>query len=570
MKYYSGNEYISLINIEEDLTINGLTFLSFNLNGNLFVDCKIYLKIYCENRKIDLKNSDFTLINYWIPELNITKNNIKITLLTPKRQRGFIFNIKGKNIRAELCFEYKNLFLNINTSYKLNPFYEINHNNYFNQIIFRFLQGSNLFCLAFDTGKNGKYKIEKNRIILSSEINNEINFNIGIGTEDMAAISSCIHFQRFGFKKFYNELNEWLASKITQYKNNNINKIYNINLFFNYFFTNGKTIDTDELVCVTSRSPEYYVSGAYWDRDCLLWSFPAILMIDKDRAAEMLNYVFKIQGKNFGIHSRQINGNILECGFELDELCAPFIALETYIKETGDINLLKKDYMQEILSKIKIKFFNFKHKKYMLFKTELRPSDDMSLYFYNTYDNVLVWKSFLALEYIYKLSGNKKESKDWKKSAGLLKKDLKKLCINKKNNIISYEFDCRGNYLFYEEPPGSLRLLDFYGFIDNDIRVCYENYLKWSYSKQNKYFYNKNIKESGCEHAKFPWTLSAANSLLTDRYKKSGIDFFKQVKMDNFYACESVDSDTGIVKTGKSFATAAGFIAFAIKNGIKN
>jgi len=40
--------------------------------------------------------------------------------------------------------------------------------------------------------------------------------------------------------------------------------------------------------------------------------------------------------------------------------------------------------------------------------------------------------------------------------------------------------------------------------------------------------------------------------------------------MDNFYACESVDSDTGIVKTGKSFATAAGFIAFAIKNGIKN
>ena len=57
----------------------------------------------------------------------------------------------------------------------------------------------------------------------------------------------------------------------------------NRNLFFNYFFALGKTVDTDQLAAVTSRSPRYYVSAAFWGRDCLLWSFPGVLLAARDR-----------------------------------------------------------------------------------------------------------------------------------------------------------------------------------------------------------------------------------------------------------------------------------------------
>jgi len=570
--YYSGNEYISLINIEENLSINGLTFLSMGLNGNVFIDCKIYLKIFNKAGPVDFKNASFNMVNYWIPEIIIKtrgSEEIRINLLTPKEQRGFIYNITGKNIRAELHFEYKNLFLNINASHKLDPLCEIYDNKWFNQAVYKFLHGSSLFCIAVDAGKKGTYKIMKNKIIAScSGKSGEINFNVGISTEDMGAISSCVHFRRFGYDYFHDELNDWLSEKVSRYENKNVEKIYNTSLFFNYFFSNGKTIDTDDIVCVTSRSPEYYVSGAYWDRDAFLWSFPAILIIDDRRAREMLDYAFKIQGKNFGVHSRQINGNMLECGFELDELCAPFLALKSYINKTGDTGLLEKEEVNAILSHIKDKFFKHKHKVYMLFKTELRPSDDMSSCFYNTYDNVLTWQTFITLSYFHKLLKNDKESMMWKKMAQTTRNDLKKFSIDKKNRIISYEFDTKGKHILYEEPPGSLRLLEFYGFIDNDIRPYYKKTMKWSYSKQNPYFYYRKICESGCEHAKYPWPLSAANSLFTTDYKRYGIDFFKKCKMDNYYACESVDGMTGRVKTGKAFATAAGFIAFAIKKGI--
>lgn len=70
-----------------------------------------------------------------------------------------------------------------------------------------------------------------------------------------------------------------------------LTEVYNTNLFFCIFYSTGLTLDTEELVCATSRSTRYYVSAAYWDRDVLLWAFPAILDADPQLAEEILRYV---------------------------------------------------------------------------------------------------------------------------------------------------------------------------------------------------------------------------------------------------------------------------------------
>ena len=66
----------------------------------------------------------------------------------------------------------------------------------------------------------------------------------------------------------------------------------NENLFFSFFFASGRTLDTEEMCLMTSRSPRYYVSAAYWARDSLLWSFPAIVLTDAAYAREILMHVF--------------------------------------------------------------------------------------------------------------------------------------------------------------------------------------------------------------------------------------------------------------------------------------
>lgn len=572
MRYYTGNDHISLINVEKNLTINGITTLCMGLNGNIFLDCSIKLRLYGDDGEIDLSKGYFELANYWIPQLTVKHKgeNVVITLLAPKDMRGFMYDIKGAGVRAEVDLVYNNFFININSPHKLDPQVKTYFNDYFRHGIISFSLGGFILALSASGSKNALIDADAGAVkIADAAKDGRMNFYFGLGCEEMAASSCCVEFERRGFDKYKAELTRWLWDRSRQFKDKSIERVYNQNLFFAYFFGYGKTIDTEELAAVTSRSPEYYVSGAYWDRDTLLWSFPAILSIDEARAGEILDYVFRVQGKNFGVHSRFINGNTLEYGFELDELCAPFIALESYLKKTGDAAILNRWHFEDILRRVTKKFGEWRHESEFIFRTELRPSDDMINHQFNVYDNALVWKAFNSLEYIFKLLERPVEAKHFRELAVKVKKDLKKYMILR-NGLLAYEFDLDGKCSIYEEPAGSIRLLSYYGFLDKEIQQAFDDTVSWIYSDQNEYFYGQSfIKESGCLHAKGPWALSAANSLLTPGYEKYGIEFFKNAKMDNFYACESVNPVSGEAETGKAFATCAGFIAYAISVGYK-
>ena len=115
-----------------------------------------------------------------------------------------------------------------------------------------------------------------------------------------------------------------------------LDRVMNRNLLFTTYYAWGRAIDTEEFVGMTSRSNRYYVSAAYWDRDALLWSFPALLDSDPERSREALGYALGTQARNIGIHSRFIDGVVLEDGLELDELVAPLVALKSYVDATGD------------------------------------------------------------------------------------------------------------------------------------------------------------------------------------------------------------------------------------------
>lgn len=227
------------------------------------------------------------------------------------------------------------------------------------------------------------------------------------------------------------------------------------------FFSTGITLDTEELVLVTSRSPRYYVSAAYWDRDSLLWSFPAILDADPERAKEMLSYVFGRQRRNFGIHSRYIDGTVLEPGFELDELVAPLQALERYINKTGEKSILNDSDIVQGISLILNRLRQHEAASCRLYDTFLQPTDDEHVYPYITYDNVLVWKALkdlaqLAPQYAH-----------LEKTASEIKDAIMTHCVQKDaagKPYFGWSIDLNGSHDVYDEPPGSLQLLPLFDF----------------------------------------------------------------------------------------------------------
>ena len=309
---------------------------------------------------------------------------------------------------------------------------------------------------------------------------------------------------------------------------------------------------------MTSRSPRYYVSAAYWDRDSLLWAFPSILTVDAAYARDILTYVFTHQARNFGVHSRYIDGTMLEPGFELDELCAPVIALNRYVEQTGDLAFARQGFVQAGLQSVLNRLEAKRHPVIPLYETFLQPTDDMHNYVYLIYDNALVCCAMRALARLL-------ERPELEQAAQRTRQAVYAHCVKEQDGrpFFAWSVDLNGHYDIYDEPPGSLQLLPFYGFCGEDDPIWKNTVAMIRDESYPLSFAGHAIAEIGCKHAPHPWILSICNSLLSG-HRESALWHLRRTVMDNGVACESVNEDTGECETGEAFATCAGFLSYAL------
>ena len=383
----------------------------------------------------------------------------------------------------------------------------------------------------------------------------------GLGFEEVAAVTSAKEQLRRGWDWLYRKTADWLDKRTVQLPTPELTEVYNVNQFFCLFYATGRTFDTEELICATSRSTRYYVSAAYWDRDSLLWAFPTILRADAALAKEVLTYVFTRQRQNIGVHSRFIDGTMLEPGFELDELVAPVLALQAYLSKTRDEAFLQERFVQDGLSLILTRLQEVRHPETTLYETFLQPTDDEIVHPYLTYDNVLVWRALQLLA-------------DWRPAqrgsllaeADAVRAAIFTHCVKKDTDgqpYFAWSVDLAGHHDVYDEPPGSLQLLPYYSFCER-TDVIWQNTVRMIRSADYKFnFAGKPIAEIGCPHAPWPWVLSLCNSLLCG-HAEQALRELTIMPMDNGIAFESVDADTGECTTGSAFATCAGFLCHAL------
>lgn len=221
--------------------------------------------------------------------------------------------------------------------------------------------------------------------------------------------------------------------------------------------------------------------------------------------------------------------------------------------------MLQKNWVREGLEHILKRLKTKRNRSVALYETFLQPTDDLIVYPYLTYNNVLVWYS------LNKLAENYPEYAELSKEAALVRDAILEHCIKEKDGklMFAWSVDLHGNWDIYDEPPGSLLLLPHYGFCNNDDAV-WQHTVDMIRRKDYPYsFADCPIAEIGCPHAPHPWVLSISNSLLSGK-REDARRHLSLCKLDNGIACESVDEYTGESRTGDAFATCAGFLAYAI------
>lgn len=433
-------------------------------------------------------------------------------------------------------------------------------------------------------------------------------FFFGVNREGDGARTVAVHLSRRGWETLLAETEEALATLHRAVDPARIppavasagaagalEERLNLNLLFNYFYALGLTIDTEELVLLTSRSPLYYVSAAFWARDALLWSFPALLMADPALAEEALGEAFGRYFRHAGIHSLYIDGRLLYPGFELDELAAYVVALWRYVRATGDSAVLTR---RGLLPKIRRVLALMEAEKHPdagidLYRTFLLPSDDPATHPYVIYDNMMAWRALLCAADLVEAgaaagavdaAGGAEAAERGLGGANGLPAGLDAAALREqaarvkasiyRHGVVSgphgpmfaWSVDLAGGYEVGDEPPGSLELLAYYGFCSRDDET-WKNTACWLTSGDNPYRYREvPFPGLGCPHSRHPFVMSLFNALLGGRPERveEATRVLVEAPLDTGLACEAFDRHTGEVKTGAAFATCAGFLAYAM------
>lgn len=579
----TGSEQVSLPRVNEiNAGVEDLTFLHMASRGLIDLrggQLEPLMRPFVAQQGVEaeLGGFEWSRLGYWYPRFAARAGALGLegVILAPVGERGFGYRLRLTNNGAEtvetafgLRGQTGSAWHCVNVDKPIEGALNCYVSGWSGLPVFEQMCGVPLFALApicegecraeFEpAGEGWLWRLDRTVRLAPGE-SAEFTAWWGLGLEEVSAVTSARELQRRGWDWELRRSLAWLAQRSLDLGDEALTRLYNTNLFFCIFFSTGRTLDTEELVLVTSRSPRYYVSAAYWDRDSLLWSFPAVLDADAALAREMLGYVFGRQRRNIGVHSRFIDGTVLEPGFELDELMAPVLALERYVDATGDRSVLADPDVLRGIDGILKKLDAECAEGCELYETFLQPTDDERVYPYITYDNVLVWRALRALGRLF-------ERPELTERAERVRRAIYDNCIF--DGAFAWSVDLAGGHDVYDEPPGSLLLLPYYGFCAWDDPV----YLKtaemirspdYTYS-----FAGCEIAEIGCPHAPHPWLLSIGNSLLCGRSSEA-LEHLRRTRLDNGIACESVDEHTGECTTGEAFATCAGFICHALRRTI--
>ena len=582
----TGNEYVSLPDISERtaairsfscLHMGAKGLVEFHGDGSVPVMAPF---VHSRGANLPLTDMAWQRLEYWVPEFTAHAGSLTVrgTILAPVGERGFIYRLSLENPTAsaiDAAYGLSGLWAGarvcINESREIRGEMSVTDSLWNSGPVFELSCG--LPFLAFapmcereidavhaETGAGTSYRLTR-CVTLGPGESESCCFYWGLGYEEVAAATSAKEMLRQGWNHELKTTLDYLRSRSWHTDDAHLRALYNTNLFFCIFYSTGRTIDTEELVLVTSRSPRYYVSAAYWDRDSLFWSFPGILDADAALAREMLLYAFGRQGRNIGTHSRFIDGTVLEPGFELDELVAPVIALERYVKATGDESVLAIPDVAAGVERILHTLNSMRHDSEWLYETFLMPTDDMHTYPYLSYDNVLVWRALRALARLYP-----ERCGALAQEAEAVREAVYRFCTDEGEfgRYFVWSTDLAGHSDVYDEPPGSLLLLPYLGFCaaDDPIWLNTAGMIRSPYYAYS--FADCEFADIGCAHAPHPWLPSVANSLLSGESGRA-LDILRRAELDNGIVCESIDEHTGECATGEHFATAAGFICHALR-----
>src|SRR5271166_4395387 len=593
----TGNEWIALPDIRAaDGALTTFNALSMRDRGLLQASgeaARPVLEPYfiADEKKLPLNDLAWSLLEYWIPQARQTSDGIELglTYCAPNGYRAAFIRLRATNHRAEpvaMTLGMRSSFgalrrvtyvpVNLRGERTIAPSTWVDPGE-----VYSFITDDTHFAWALvHPGSRATFGTPPVTLGPEADAAQKLNlrpgesaealFVLAVGIEEFSASHNARALRemldRSGSDAMLAAAAAWARARTRTTGRADLDVLMNRNFLFTALYAWGRTIDTEQLVGVTSRSPRYYVSAAYWDRDAMLWSFPGLLDSDPVMARQALEYALTVQLRNTGTHSRFIDGVVLEDGFQLDEAAAPIIALASYVHASNDLAFLNAH--RAALLQLRDRLVGRFDPQIGLYSSLQDSQDEFQKLPYLTYDNALVWRAFEDLATLFERLKEPASAAEMSRRARELHAAILAHALSKapgaSGPIFAAATDGK-NFVLTDIPPGSLLKLPALGFIAESDPLFARTY-DWLHSQNYAYSYaGKRFGLPGSYRLPFTTSWVIADELLLQRSHERAQSILLASPWDGGIISEGIDPDTAEMDfNGRAFATAAGYVAHAI------
>ncbi len=214
-------------------------------------------------------------------------------------------------------------------------------------------------------------------------------FYVAAAPERDGAAATVLAMRRRGWQSLLSVTREGLRSLEQTTGSAAVDRLVNRNLLFAYFYGTGRAIDDARFYLVRSRAPWNGRGVTVRDWDALTWTVPAVQLADAPLARELILRACEVHGNAPGRGVHYLDGSLFEPGFSIEGVGSFAWAVERYIRETGDTQVVEEPVLADTLYAAADDLSVRRHADIPLYSTEVYPSGVPVPYPYTLHGNAV-------------------------------------------------------------------------------------------------------------------------------------------------------------------------------------
>ena len=177
----------------------------------------------------------------------------------------------------------------------------------------------------------------------------QVGFYIAAGPERDGAEATVAVMRRRGWRELLAATRDALQSLEQSTGSEAVDRLINRNLLFAYFFAVGRALDDAHFYLMRTRAPWHSRGVTLRDWEALAWTIPAVQLADPALARELLLRMCEVHGYAPGRGVHYFDGTLFEPGFSIEGVAGYAVAIDRYIRETGDDAIIEEPVIADTL-----------------------------------------------------------------------------------------------------------------------------------------------------------------------------------------------------------------------------